>query len=115
MENEFRNEEIDTGEVPENKSKFDVIVVGGGPVGSAAATYSAMQGDKVLLLEKSNYPRDKTCGDAVGGKSLKHCDLALVVPSNKTARIQEVHIMAGLAVIEYVEAKLLKEKFLNLS
>ena len=74
MEKEFWNEEIDTGKVPENKSKFDVIVVGGGPVGSAAATYAAMQGDRVLLLEKDSYPRDKTCGDAVGGKSLKHVE-----------------------------------------
>ena len=74
MKNEFWNEGIDSGKNPENNSKFDVIVVGGGPIGSAAATYSAMQGDRVLLLEKESYPRDKTCGDAVGGKSLKHVE-----------------------------------------
>ena len=50
-----------------------------------------------------------------GGKSLKYCDLSFIVPSNKTARVQEVHITAGHALIEYVEAKLLKEGFLNLS
>ena len=74
MKNEFWNEGIDSGKNPENNSKFDVIVVGGGPIGSAVATYSAMQGDRVLLLEKESYPRDKTCGDAVGGKSLKHVE-----------------------------------------
>ena len=31
-----------------------------------------MEGKKVLLLEKATYPRDKTCGDALGGKSLEH-------------------------------------------
>ena len=74
MENEFWKKEIDAGAAPETNSKFDVIVVGGGPVGSAAAAYSAMQGDRVLLIEKESYPRDKTCGDAVGGKTLKHVE-----------------------------------------
>jgi len=63
---------IDTGNVPENNSVFDVIVVGGGPAGSAAAAYNAMNGCKVLLIEKGVWPRDKICGDAVGGKSLTH-------------------------------------------
>ena len=50
-----------------------------------------------------------------GGKALKYCDLAFVVPNEKTARIQEALITAGHAVIEYVEARLIKEGFLNLS
>jgi geranylgeranyl reductase family protein len=48
--------------------------VGGGPGGSAAASYFAMASHRVLLLEKAVWPRDKTCGDAVGGKSLKHVE-----------------------------------------
>ena len=59
---------IQSGPVPESGSVFDAIVVGGGPGGSAAASYMAMDGLKVLLLEKAVFPRDKTCGDAVGGK-----------------------------------------------
>ena len=52
--------------------QYDVIVVGGGPGGSTCAAYLAISGKKVLLVEKSEFPRDKTCGDAVGGKSLQH-------------------------------------------
>ena len=63
---------IDTGDVPENEENFDAIVVGGGPGGSSAAGYLAMAGKKVLLIEKDVWPRDKICGDAVGGKSLGH-------------------------------------------
>ena len=63
---------IETGPIPESGSAFDVIVVGGGPGGSAAACYHSMAGSRVLLLEKEIWPRDKICGDAVGGKSLSH-------------------------------------------
>ena len=63
---------IATGDVPDDNSTFDAIVVGGGPGGSAAAGYLAMAGKSVLLLEKGVWPRDKICGDAVGGKSLSH-------------------------------------------
>jgi len=49
-----------------------------------------------------------------GGESLKYCDLSFLVPSNKTARVQEVHITAGHALIEYVEGRLIQEGFLKL-
>lgn len=71
-EGQFWTHPIDTGEVPEAEASFDAIVVGGGPGGSAAAGYLAMENKKVLLIEKDVWPRDKICGDAVGGKSLSH-------------------------------------------
>ena len=72
---------IDTGVVPDDDTAFDVIVVGGGPGGSAAAAYNALNGCRVLLLEKGVWPRDKPCGDAVGGKSLSHVCLLYTSPS----------------------------------
>lgn len=63
---------IESGPAPGNGETFDVIVVGGGPGGSSAAGYLAMEGQRVLLIEKDVWPRDKICGDAVGGKSLSH-------------------------------------------
>jgi halogenation protein CepH len=36
---------------------YDLIVVGGGPAGSTAATVVAMRGHRVLLLEKESFPR----------------------------------------------------------
>jgi geranylgeranyl reductase family protein len=50
---------------------YDVIVVGGGPGGTAAASFLGLKGKKVLLLEKEAWPRDKTCGDALSGKSVE--------------------------------------------
>jgi len=42
--------------------KYDVAVVGAGPAGSTAAKYLAEKGIKVILLDKSKFPRDKPCG-----------------------------------------------------
>lgn len=42
-----------------------------------------------------------------GGPALAECDLALVVPSDITGRIQEAHIMAGHALMELIEDGLL--------
>lgn len=49
---------------------YDAIVVGGGPAGSSCAMLLAKKGAKVLLLDKERFPRDKPCGDAIGGKAL---------------------------------------------
>ncbi|MBI5553950.1 MAG: geranylgeranyl reductase family protein, partial [Candidatus Diapherotrites archaeon] len=51
------------------QNTFDVIVCGGGPGGSSATFFLSQKGFRVLLLEKAGFPRDKTCGDAISGKS----------------------------------------------
>ena len=43
-----------------------------------------------------------------GGDAIKYCDAAFVVPSKITARIQESHITAGHALLQYVEDSLLE-------
>ncbi len=49
-----------------------------------------------------------------GGEALKYCDEAFVVPSNNTGRIQEAHITAGHALMEYVEDQLIESGYLHL-
>ncbi|THV40820.1 geranylgeranyl reductase family protein [Glycomyces buryatensis] len=48
----------------------DVIVVGAGPGGSAAAYHLAARGVDVLLLEKTHFPREKVCGDGLTPRSV---------------------------------------------
>jgi geranylgeranyl reductase family protein len=43
----------------------DVLVVGAGPAGSAAAAWAARQGRDVVLADAAIFPRDKTCGDGL--------------------------------------------------
>lgn len=47
-----------------------VLVVGGGPAGSAAAYWLARDGVDVTLVEKKEYPRDKTCGDGLTPRAI---------------------------------------------
>lgn len=43
----------------------DVLVIGGGPAGVGAAHWLARAGHSVEVVEKKEYPRDKTCGDGL--------------------------------------------------
>ncbi len=49
-------------ELPE---RCDVLVVGAGPAGSAAATLLARAGVDVVLVDQHAFPRDKVCGDGL--------------------------------------------------
>ena len=55
-------------------TQCDVIVVGGGPSGSAAAMQLADAGLSVVLLDKARFPRDKLCGGLISERSAKLID-----------------------------------------
>ena len=46
-------------------SAYDVIIVGGGPAGATCASACAAAGLKVVVLERSVFPREKVCGDCI--------------------------------------------------
>jgi len=56
-------------------SSPDVLVVGGGPGGAAAAFHLARRGHRVMLVEKKEYPREKTCGDGLTPRSVHELTL----------------------------------------
>ncbi|RMI30908.1 geranylgeranyl reductase family protein [Nocardia stercoris] len=54
-----------TGNGPQVPDRVEVLVVGAGPAGSAAAAWAARAGRDVLLTDSAVFPRDKTCGDGL--------------------------------------------------
>ena len=49
----------------------DVLVVGAGPGGSAAAYHLARHGIDVTVIDKATFPREKVCGDGLTPRSVK--------------------------------------------
>ena len=52
--------------------QFDLLVIGSGPAGSAAAITAARAGLSVALIDKSPFPRDKLCGGGITGRSARY-------------------------------------------
>jgi menaquinone-9 beta-reductase len=73
----------------------DVIVVGAGPGGSAAAYHMARHGLRVLMLEKTVFPREKVCGDGLTPRATRQLIRMGVDTSAKAGWLQN----KGLRVI----------------
>ncbi len=56
-----------TAELP---TRTDVLVVGAGPAGSAAAAWTSRFGMQTVLADAATFPRDKTCGDGLTPRAI---------------------------------------------
>jgi geranylgeranyl reductase family protein len=59
---------------PESKGAhqlLDLLVIGAGPAGTAAALTATRLGRRVAVVDKASFPRDKTCGDGLTTDALR--------------------------------------------
>src|SRR5579864_9622922 len=89
--------------VVDDVNPYDLIVVGAGPAGCAAAITAARNGASVLLLERGRFPRHKVCGEFVSAESLELLQ-ELLTPRDRdlittAPRIQQGRIFADGAEI----------------
>jgi geranylgeranyl reductase family protein len=73
----------------------DVIVVGGGPAGSATAVILQQHGHDVLLLDEARFPRDKVCGEGVSPEAWR---LLAAIGVDGAVRSLSPHPLRGMAV-----------------
>ncbi|HEX6137219.1 MAG TPA: geranylgeranyl reductase family protein [Casimicrobiaceae bacterium] len=67
----------------------EILVIGAGPAGAAAAATLACRGREVVLVDRSEFPRDKVCGDALIPDAL-HALEALGLQSRVLAESRQV-------------------------
>jgi geranylgeranyl reductase family protein len=56
-------------------TRHDVVVIGAGPAGSAAAAWAARGGRDVLVIDSAEFPRDKACGDGLTPRAIAELKL----------------------------------------
>jgi len=74
----------------------EVVVVGGGPAGSATALLLKRRGCDVLLLDAARFPRDKVCGESVSPAAWPLFDVLGVAPALEALR---PHPVRGMRVV----------------
>lgn len=79
---------------PQNSA--EVLVVGAGPAGTAAAITLARLGREVLVVDKATFPRDKCCGDGLTTAALRKVQHLGLDPAGVTSwqPVSEVTVVA---------------------
>jgi menaquinone-9 beta-reductase len=75
----------------------DVIVVGAGPAGSAAAITLARLGRRVVLIDKAVFPRDKCCGDGLTTAALRSLERLGLDPADLASWQPSSSVSVGTA------------------
>lgn len=76
----------------------DIIIVGAGPAGSAAAIAARRAGARVVVLDRATFPRNKTCGDAISNRAY---DLLGELTGSRAPLVGVPHarVDAGIAIL----------------
>ena len=90
---------------------YDVVIIGAGPSGAYSAYCMARQGLRVLLCDRAEFPREKTCGGGISHKTvgLLDFDISSVVERrlqgawltyrNSDTVVKDLGARSGVAVL----------------
>lgn len=80
-------------------ARWDAVIVGAGPAGSATALLLARAGARVLLLDRARFPRDKPCSEYLSPESTRvlarlGLDVLAAVASASPGRLTGMKVVA---------------------
>lgn len=82
--------------------RYDALIVGAGPAGTAAARLLAGAGWSVALAEKAEFPRAKVCGEFISAPTmpvLKDCGIAASFLAAAGPPVMRIGVYAGDAML----------------
>jgi len=79
----------------QERTEWDVAVVGAGPAGLAAASAAAARGARTIVLERAEHPRYKTCGGGLIGASSAAAGSLISIPARDEIRAVSVTLRGG--------------------
>ena len=92
-------------------SLYDIAVIGAGPSGAYFAYLAAKQGHRVLLCDRAEFPREKTCGGGLSRKTVGLLDFdisdvierkirgAWLTYKNRDTVVKDLGARSGVAVL----------------
>lgn len=91
-------------------SSCEVLVVGAGPAGCAAAITAQQLGLKVVVVDKATFPRDKCCGDGLTTLALRELERLGVQPTETRSWLEVSDIFLRSPRGKEIQLKLPKNK-----
>ncbi len=87
--------------MPKTSKTYDLLAIGAGPAGAAAAYWAAKRGADVVAVEKQTFPREKTCGDGLTPRAVKELtDMGLADSLSQCHRHVGLRVRAHDKVME---------------
>jgi geranylgeranyl reductase family protein len=84
--------------------RFDVLVVGAGPAGSATAHGLATAGLRVLVADRARFPRDKPCGGGLTTRAFRRCPVDPTEVVEERVDLVELRFRYGDSVVRKAAA-----------
>jgi geranylgeranyl reductase family protein len=85
-------------------TRYDALVVGGGPAGSATAYHLAAAGARVVLVDKARFPRDKACGGGLTARAVRQCPVDPTPVVEEQVDVLELRFRYERTVVRHARA-----------
>ncbi|HZP73492.1 MAG TPA: NAD(P)/FAD-dependent oxidoreductase [Gaiellaceae bacterium] len=88
--------------------RYDAVIVGGGPAGSATAIELARSGARVVLVDRATFPRDKPCGGGLTTRAFARCPVDPTPVVEDEVDLVELRFRYGDKVVRHAHAPVIR-------